>query len=217
MSTNEFSAAEHFLQGEANEALTKYRFVDMDGTTANKAKKFSLSDSLGQPIGIAPETVASGDPTAVATSGIGKLEVDGNANAIAAGDALIPLGDSTGKGGKSLVDGEGVGAIALEPSTADGDIIDVLILPVGIGKATATKWASGVETITGTGNVVTGLATITSIVASLETIGAGAGDAAVVEALAHATPGTITLTAIQDDFTTNATGAEEVNWIAFGT
>lgn len=217
MSTNEFTAHEHFLQGVAVEILTKYRFVDMDGTTANKFKRFSVCDALGQPIGIAPDTVALGDPTAVATHGIGKLEVDGNANAIAAGDALIPLGDSTGKGGKSLVDGEGVGAVALEPSTADGDIIDVLITPAGITKATAIKVVAATATVTDTINVVTGLATITAVVASLETIGASAGDAAVVEALAHATAGTITLNVLQDDHATAATGAEEVNWIAFGT
>jgi hypothetical protein len=126
MSASEFSG--HCIEALAAEALTRYRFVDLAGTTAKEATKASIADSGDNPIGIVGDTVTTGRPVAVFTSGVGRLEVDGSGAAIAAGDYLKPDGGNAGKGIKAATDGNFYGARALEPSTADGDVIRVLII-----------------------------------------------------------------------------------------
>jgi len=56
--------------------------------------------------------------------GTSKLVVDGNAAAILTGDWL--KSDAAGKGVKTVTNLDKVGARALEASTADGDIIEVI-------------------------------------------------------------------------------------------
>lgn len=80
--------------------------------------------------------------------------------------------------------------------------------------------ANGVDAITGSGNVVTGLASITSVVGCLGEDAAMTGH--LVTAAPHATAGTITLkvwkpTATNDCTPIAATTAKNVRWVAFGT
>jgi len=70
---------------------------------------------------------AAGEGVLLGVGGISKLVVDGNAGAIAAGDKLTS--DAAGKGIKTTTDKNVYGAIALEASTAAGDIIQVLVTP----------------------------------------------------------------------------------------
>ena len=123
MSNNEFSGES--IGGTAAENLTAYRFVNI--TTATAAdKKFSIADSGDIAIGIVGETITSGDPVNAYIDGTGYLEVDGG-TAVSAGDKLKPHTDSSGKGLKTTTDTDEYCAIALEDSSADGDIILVLI------------------------------------------------------------------------------------------
>lgn len=116
------------LNGAANEAITEFTFVDTAGTTAKEALKFSVADTGDTPIGIAQSTVTSGETVGVVTAGETFLTVDGSGTAIVAGDYLKPSGDSDGLGIKAAADGDAYGAKALEPSTADGDRIRVLVV-----------------------------------------------------------------------------------------
>lgn len=111
----------------ANEALTAYTFADLAGTTAKEALKASTADSGDAPFGIVAETTASGGEAAIFYSGIGRLTVDGSSTAIAAGDKLKPGASNDGVGIKAASDTNAYGAIALDPSSASGDIIRVLI------------------------------------------------------------------------------------------
>jgi len=123
MSANEFHGCS--IGAVANEALTEYLFVDTGGTTATEALKVSLADSGDAPIGIVTDTVASGGQANVALDGVGRLKVDGSGTAIVAGDRLKPNASAIGI--KTTTDTDFYGARALEPSTASGDIIRVLI------------------------------------------------------------------------------------------
>lgn len=125
-----------YLNGVANEALTEYRFVDTAGTTAAEALKFSIADSTDGPVGIVTNSPASGDPAIVVTVGqVTLLEVDGSGTAIVAGDYLKPSAGNNGIGIKAATNNDKYGAIALEPSTAAGDKIRVLVTVGFIGAA----------------------------------------------------------------------------------
>jgi hypothetical protein len=117
----------HSYGAAGAEAITKYRFVNADGTTANQDEKVSIADSGEATTGIAADTVASGETTNVFTDGVGYLEVDGSGTAIVAGDFLKPHTDSSGKGIKATANNDKYGAQALSPSTANGDVIRVII------------------------------------------------------------------------------------------
>lgn len=113
----------------AAESITINRFVDLAGTTANQLLKCSIADTTDKPFGVADNGGSSGDLISIITTGYeAMLEVDGSGTAIAAGDYLKPDASSTGKGIKAGTDKDAYGAIALEPSSADGDIIRVLVL-----------------------------------------------------------------------------------------
>ena len=70
---------------------------------------------------------AAGRGASVRVYGVSKLVVDGNVGAIVPGDRLIS--DAAGKGVKGETDNNEMGAIALEASTAAGEIISVLVIP----------------------------------------------------------------------------------------
>lgn len=125
MSVNYFDGES--VSATANEALTAFTFADLAGTTAAENQLASIADTGDAPFGIVSETTASGRDVAIFYSGRGRLKVDGSGTAIAAGDYLKPSGDSDGIGIKAATDEDAWGAIALDPSTADGDIIRVTI------------------------------------------------------------------------------------------
>lgn len=81
--------------------------------------------------------------------------------------------------------------------------------------------ARGSSAVTGSANIVTGLATVVAVVACLRTDPA-IGTAAHVSAAPHATPGTITLKTWKPTSTTDTTliagtGTPAVDWVAIGT
>lgn len=82
--------------------------------------------TTGRGIGILQnKPSAAGQGAVVRLSGTSKLKVDGSGTAIAAGD---PIRATTGGVGiKAVTDKDPVSAIAMEPSVANGDIIEVLI------------------------------------------------------------------------------------------
>jgi len=77
--------------------------------------------------GIVQNDPSTGEAADVALLGPCKAIVDGNAGAIAFGDPLTT--DAAGKLVKDTTDNKQICAIALEASTADGDIIAAFALP----------------------------------------------------------------------------------------
>ena len=122
MSVVEFNG--HSFSAEAGEALTRYRFAKHTGTLVTQAK-VGEAEAAQRTAGINAETYASGKMAAVFTDGMGFLEVNGNSVAIVAGDPL--KSNATGLGVKAASAGNIYGAVAVDPSTADGDIIRVII------------------------------------------------------------------------------------------
>lgn len=84
------------------------------------------------------------------------------------------------------------------------------------GVAAGYKLARGEAAVTGSSDIATGLATVVAVTVSLEAVGVGAGDAYLVTAKQHATPGTITVECWEDDGSA-AENAGQVHWIAVGT
>jgi hypothetical protein len=81
------------------------------------------------PIGILQNAPAvAGLGAMVRLLGTSKLKVDGNASAISAGSLLKSGAD--GAGHVTTTNKHKVAAMALEGSTADGDIIEVMMLPL---------------------------------------------------------------------------------------
>jgi len=114
------------MNREAGEDLSSAQYLFVTGATDGQVEIAGAADVL---LGILQDNNASsaGDPCLVAIGGVSKLVVDGNAAAIAVGDPLAA--DSAGKGVKTTTDKDDYGAIALEASTAAGDIISVLVTP----------------------------------------------------------------------------------------
>ena len=114
------------ISREAGEDLSSHQYcfvyADTDGqmlhATGDTVKILGISQD---------DPDAAGEGLTVGIGGISKLVVDGNAAAIAAGDMLTS--NSEGKGVKTTTDAKVYGAIALEASTAAGDIIQVLVTP----------------------------------------------------------------------------------------
>jgi hypothetical protein len=100
-----------------------YRFMKQT-TTAEESYRVAPAAATEPILGISIAGAASGEPVGVCTSSIGALRVNGGTTPIAAGDKLASI-TADGIGGK-VATGE-YGAIALEPATADGALIRVLI------------------------------------------------------------------------------------------
>jgi len=112
---------------EAGEDLSSHQYCFMYSDTDSQL--LHATGDTSDIIGILqddPDTAGKG--ALLGYGGISKLVVDGNAGAIAAGDRLTS--DSEGKGVVTTTDTKTYGAIALEASTAAGDIIQVLITPM---------------------------------------------------------------------------------------
>ena len=111
---------------EAGEDLSnyQYRFVyqDTDGQLLHAAAaNVSLAGILQD------DPSAAGKGALLGISGISRLEVDGHAGAIAAGDKLTA--NASGQGIKTNTNTNNYGAIAQEASTAADDVIMVLVTP----------------------------------------------------------------------------------------
>jgi hypothetical protein len=87
----------------------------------------TLADATVRCVGILQNDPASGEAASVCLLGISKAITDGT-SAIACMDSLAP--DANGKLVKTTTDNDEVVAIALAPSTADGTIIPVFVLPL---------------------------------------------------------------------------------------
>lgn len=87
----------------------------------------TVADATVRCIGILQNDPTSGQAASVCLLGISKAVTDGT-TAIAAMDALAP--DANGKLVKTTTDNDETVAVALAPSTADGTIIPVLVLPL---------------------------------------------------------------------------------------
>jgi hypothetical protein len=122
-------------------SIARYKLVKGDTVnTTNSEKVVTVATAeTDKPIGITQEaTTAANGIVPVRLAGIGKLQVDGNAAAIDIGDSICA--GAAGVGHKATApDADQQWAIgyALEPSAADGDIIEVMIAPHLIVKGTA--------------------------------------------------------------------------------
>jgi len=111
---------------EAGEDLSSHQYcfvyADTDGQLLHSV------NATGMILGVLQDDPdAAGEGALLGIGGISKLVVDGNAGAIATGDKLTS--NSEGKGIKTTTDKNVYGAIALEASTAAGDLIQVLVTP----------------------------------------------------------------------------------------
>lgn len=101
-------------------ATYQYHFMKL--STTGQLVVCGAGDKI---IGVLQDTPASGVAGEYFYAGISRLVVDGNAGAIAAGDYL--KADASGQGVKTTTNGDEVGAVAMQASTAAGDIIAVQI------------------------------------------------------------------------------------------
>ncbi|MBN1515524.1 DUF2190 family protein [Candidatus Sumerlaeota bacterium] len=111
----------------SDSTISAYRFVTVDASNSTAAETVVALAGAGElALGVTYESTAAADRTVgVNLEGVCFLEVDGSGTAIAAGDRL--KSDADGMGVKSAADGEEYGAIALAASSADGDVIPVMI------------------------------------------------------------------------------------------
>ena len=108
--------------------LSSYQYCFVNLETDGQVGMASADEAI---IGVLQDDPdAENEAASVCVYGISKLVVDGNASAIAPGDKLAA--DSAGKGVKTTTNTDDYGAIALEASTAAGDIISVLVVPGGL-------------------------------------------------------------------------------------
>lgn len=137
------------ISGTATAAITSNRIVKL-ATTAKEATRFTTAGAGEVAFGVAIVGVNSGDQVAVATAGaFVRLTVDGSGSAIAAGDPL--KSDSVGRGVKAATSDNQI-AIAMEPSTAAGD--NILVLVTGPNAAIGTT-STGFATVSTTSGTVT--------------------------------------------------------------
>lgn len=124
MATGEFTGTT--LSANASGDVAANRFVKM-ATTANETLLVIECTDGQQAIGISTHAAADGEAVGVAVDGVGMLYVNA-ANANIAAMSLLNCIANDGVGGVEASDGQPYNAIALEPSTADGDKIRVLIV-----------------------------------------------------------------------------------------
>jgi len=110
-------------------AANKIVYGDTTNTTNNEVVVLSATASTQRPIGVTAESTSAADkPARIVISGIAKVNVDGSGTAIDIGDQIIAT--TAGQGIKAAAVGataQEVLGIALAPSAAAGDLIDVLI------------------------------------------------------------------------------------------
>ena len=127
-------AVEKILQTWSAPASTdlsnyQYHFVKLDSNN-----KLALAGATDAIFGILQDKPDAADETGlVAIAGVSKLVVDAATVNIAVGDRLAA--NANGHGVKTTTEGDDYGAIALEPATADGVIIKVMVTPYGVVEA----------------------------------------------------------------------------------
>lgn len=114
------------LTREAARDLSDYQYHTMQ-IASDEEFDYVDTSAAGVCLGVLqnkPE--AQGEEAEIATRGTSLLRVDGNSANIAAGD---PLGSNSNYHGvKVTVDKDQYFALALEPSTADDDLIEVMLV-----------------------------------------------------------------------------------------
>lgn len=121
---------------EANADLSASQFCFVKavaGPAGGVNSRAALCES-GRPLGILQnKPSAAGLGSVMRLLGTSKLKVDGSGTTIAAGD---PIKATTGGlGVKATANLENVAAVALEASSADGDIIEVFLVSYDISSA----------------------------------------------------------------------------------
>lgn len=91
------------------------------------SETITAADATVRSIGILQNAPTATQVASVMLMGISRAVTDGSGTAIACMDTLAP--DANGKLVKTTTDNDEAVAIALEPSTADGKIIAVFVLP----------------------------------------------------------------------------------------
>ncbi len=123
------------ISARADVAIAAFFFVK-NTSAAQENLTCDLAGAGDKPMGIAADSGILGQNIPIASEGRGRLTVDGSGTAIVAGDYLKPADSesglaSDGYGVKAGTDKDIYGAIALDPSTAKGDIIRVEIVGGG--------------------------------------------------------------------------------------
>jgi predicted RecA/RadA family phage recombinase len=165
MRENMFVDSRQF-SGAATAAVTKCRAAKQ-GTTANEDFKFTLAGVGDEPCGIFVTSAASGAFVQVAFDGFGLAEVNGATLNIAKGDKLKP---STNGLLVLAFPGDLYIAEAMEPSTADGDLIRVYIKKGIAAYQTQYTNASATPATVAATAFGSGMAVIVGSVAGVQTI-----------------------------------------------
>lgn len=121
-----------FSLGSAGADLrtSTFRAVYLDTSTSGEGGSplVQLCDTSHRPIGVLQNKPNTGEACGIRTAGTSKVVVDAisSVSNIAVGDKL--KSDATGRGIKASTDGDEVFAIALEPATATGSIIECALV-----------------------------------------------------------------------------------------
>ena len=99
----------------------QFKFV-----TVNSSAQVALAGAGAAMAGVMQDAPASGVAGSYQIAGVSRLVTDGSGTSIAAGDYL--KSDASGRGVKTTTNGDEVGAMALEASTAAGTIIAVQLV-----------------------------------------------------------------------------------------
>ena len=142
MGTSSGSPGVHESARISDSSISRYRILQYDtSNTTNYDRVMKAATASSQaPAGITNSaTTAANQIAGVRQSGIAKLEVNGNSDNISPGDYIVATAAGVGvKAAAVSATAQYPVGIAQAPSTADGDIIEVLLtLGVSIGKYTS--------------------------------------------------------------------------------
>lgn len=131
--------------GKATAAIVANRFV-ISATTAEGSPRYTAASDQSRPVGIAMEAAsAAEDVVPVAINGVGLLYVNANTTNIVAGDPITC--GAAGVGVKATAD-DHVAAVALDPASADGVSIRVVLTPNGKLPEVGTALTDATNSIT---------------------------------------------------------------------
>lgn len=126
MATNSSEFSHPGIPCTTSAAVTAGRFGTIAGTTS---RTVAQSGAGAATHGVIGDSAGSGTSVPLHTSGRGYLTVNAQSTNIAPGDKLGAT--TNGVGVKATADKAAFGAIALEPASTDGAIIEVLITGLG--------------------------------------------------------------------------------------